>query len=537
MLNYQIKTLFQKNQLLFQIFLLIVLNYYITKYFYQVLPIEDLYMQSNIFYNLYKHLSFPLILFILAPIFLYRLTWKEIIDTNYISIKYFILFIFSIYAWAVITLDYNLYFNHPYHMDRIILLILFILAFRFPLAFVYFTILALIFLNQVSYPNFECKFPEAYVYIKPLLEILILFIIYMFLKKIYKNLSILAFLIVVICFHASNYFIPGLGKILLSAHYIDWIWMNDLGNILMAKYSQGWLAELISIETMQEIVSWVSKITIPMQLFAFVIQIIVLFVFINKRFALILFISFELLHLGIFMASGIFFWKWMLLNFAIVYVVQNLSTHDLKSVFNYKIMLFTMPFIMLGYGFFHSYWLAWYDTPLHTFNQVYAHTKDGKKHEIDINLFAPYDRVFYRNTLNCFIDKPLKSSWDTTNREIMRELTLLSKEKDFSNIKEKIHNFEQEYGQNEFSQFEQEKLIKFLTLYFKNFNNYKNKKIIWNYFSPMRNMYRSFNWDAQIKEHSKINEIEIIFNKNFYNHHHNKLIQLEKKSIVKIKIE
>ena len=530
--------LFKKNQLLFQAFSLIILNYFITKYFYRALPSsESLYAQSSIFYNLYTYASLSLILFMLSPIFLYKLKWQEIIDKEFSLIKYFILFIFSIYAWGIITLDYNLYFNQAYHGDRIILLTLFVLSFRFPLAFIYFIILSLIFLNQVSYPSFGLKFPEAYVYIKPLLEVSILFIIFMFLKKIYKKLSILAFFIVVLCFHASNYFIPGLGKMLISEHYIDWIWLNDLGNILMAKYSQGWLSEFVALETMEVIIGWVSTVTIPMQLFALTIQAVVLFVFIKKRFAIILFVSFELLHLGIFMATGIFFWKWILLNFAIIYVVKNLNPDDIKRVFNYKVMLFAMPFIMFGYGFFHSYWLAWYDTPLHSYNQIYATTEDGERYEIDINLFAPYDRVFYRNTLNCFIDRPIKGNWDTNNKNIMRELTSLSKEKDYSDIKKQIYNFEKEYGQNDFNQLEQEKFINFLKTSFKNLNTYKDNKIIWTDFSPMRNMYRLFNWKVALNLNSDITQIEIVSNKKFYNYHHNKLLTLEKESIVQIKIE
>jgi hypothetical protein len=119
--NYNIKMFFQKNQLLLQVFLLIILNYFITKYFYQSLPTEPLlYSQNSIFYSLYQYVSIPLVLFMLAPIFLYRIKWKELVDKQFISIKYFILFILFTYAWGIITLDYNLYFNQAYHWDRII---------------------------------------------------------------------------------------------------------------------------------------------------------------------------------------------------------------------------------------------------------------------------------------------------------------------------------------------------------------------------------------------------------------------------------
>ena len=119
----------------------------------------------------------------------------------------------------------------------------------------------------------------------------------------------------------------------------------------------------------------------------------------------------------------------------------------------------------------------------------------------------------------------------------MRELTLLSKEEDYSSIKEQIHNFEKKYGLNEFNQLEQEKFRTFIETSFKNLNTYKDKKIIWTNFSPMKNMYRVFDWQVPLNSDSNIKQIEIVFNKKFYNHHHNKLITLEKKSIVKIKIK
>ena len=531
-----IKKLLKNNELLLQVLLLIVISYFVTKYFYQTFPKGELYTHSSIFYNLYAYASFSFMIPLGLPLFLYKLRWKDSFEKEFIVLKYFIFFIFSIYAWSVITLDYNLYFNQAYHIDRLILLILFILSFRFPTAFIYFMVLSLLFFNQVSYPNSECSFPKAYVYIKPLLEILILFITFIFLKYFYKKLSILAFFMVVICFHASNYFIPGLGKILISEHYIDWMWVNDLGNIFIAKYSQGWLASFISLETMERLVGWVSVVTIPMQIFAFLTQVIILFVFFSKRLAFTLFISFELLHLGIFMLSGIFFWKWILLNFAIMYVIKNLNTEDIRKIFNYKSMIFSMPFILLGYGFFHSYWLAWYDTPLNSFNQMYVTTDSGKKYKVDVNIFAPYDRVFYRKTLNCFIDEPLKAKWDTTYQDMMMKLTSLSNTDDEYLIEKNIATFEQRYGINEFNKFKQEEVIEFIQTMFRNLNKYKDNKFVWRHFSPFRDMYISFDWEALLNESSKIKQVDIVFYKQFYNHKKNKLMFLEEKNIVSIKI-
>ena len=526
----------KKNKLFFEILFLIVLNYFISKYMYVNLqPIELLYTHTSIFYNLYAYMSWPLFFLILFPIFLYKLKWRDIFDEDTIVIKYFIIFIFSIHAWGIITLDYNLYFNQPYHFDRLFLLILLLLSFRFPISFVYFFILSLLFFNQVSYPNFGEIDLGIYVNTKPIDETIILFISFLIIKRIDKNFSILAFFIGVLCFHASNYYAPGLGKILLSEHYIDWIWVNDLSNILIAKYSHGWLAEFISLNSMENIIKLFHVFSIPMQIFTFLVQIIILFLFINKRFTLFLFISFELLHIGILFASGILFWKWILLNIAIIYVLKRLNKENIKKIFNYKMMLFSLPFILLGDGVFHSFKLAWYDTPLNNFNKVYAINTNNQRYEIDANLFHLYKMAWYDGLLNRFnyiLDEPIRKAWDTRSQKETEVLNSVSNKKYDSSLENEIYNFEQKYGINKFDVNKKKELIEFLKIYFKNLNAYHNKKIIWNYFSPPRNMYRALSWDKPLYDKYKIKKIEIVFSKNFYNHYSNKLIFLEKKSLV-----
>jgi len=535
----KIITLFKNNNLIFQIYLLIILNYFITKIFYKILPQENIYFEENIFYSFYDYISISFIIIItIMASFLYKLKWKDIFDTSEpIIIKYFVLFILAIYMWNVLTLDYNLYFNQAYHIDRIILFLFFILAFQSPLAFAYLVILSLIFFNQLNYPSFGYPFPQSYNNIRPLIEILILFIVFMFLKRIYKKISIFAFLITVISLHVANYYIPGVGKMRLSDHYFDWIWINDLSNILIAKYAEGWLGSIIPDTWILIIMEWFSNLTIIMQLGAFLMQILALFVFFHKRFSLILFSLFELLHIGIFLASGILFWEWILLNIAIIYVVKNLNPKEIKKIFNYKIMWASILVIFLGTEIFHSRSLAWYDTPLSNSYEIYATMENGEKYKVDKTLFAPYDRTFYRTILDCFVDQPLKTSWSTMNQKNMEELTILSNKEDDSLIKKDIYLFEQKYGQNKFDKVKQEKVKNFLKVFFTNFNTYDNNKILWNYFSPVRHTYVSFNWDEISYLNLDIKEIEIFSTKRFYSHYHHKLHDLEKKSILKIKID
>jgi len=524
------------KKILVQAFILIVLNYFITNHIYRVLQADELlYLHKSIFCNLYNHLSFPLVCLLLFPILLHKLRWKDIFNENIIELKYFFIFIILVYAWGVLTLDYNLYFNQAYHFDRIFLLILLLLSFRFPISFLYFFILSLLFFNQVMYPTFgEINF-GVYINIKPINEVLILFMIFIVIKSFYKDFSILVLFIVLLCLHASNYYIPGFGKILISDYGIDWIWVNDLSNLLIAKYAHGWLLEFISLDSMLSITQWVSFFSVPLQIFTFLMQIIALFLFINKRFALFLFILFELSHLGIFLLSGILFWKWILLNLGIVYVIKKLNRQNIEKVFNYKTTLFALPFILLGAGVFKTEKLAWYDTPLNNFNKVYVVTTTNQRYAIDANLFHLYKFAWYDgllNSFNCFLDEPIRTAWDTLNQAETEALLKISYDKNITNIAKRVNIFEQKYGENPFNLKKQENITIFLKRYVKNLNDYQNKRIIWNYFSPPRHMYRSFYWDTPFYKKDKIKEIEIVFSKNFYSQYYNRVIFLKKKTVV-----
>jgi hypothetical protein len=525
----------KKNSFLIQLILLIVTNYLVTKYFYHALPNISLYDNSSIFLNLFNALSISFSLLLLIPLLLYKQQWKSIFN-NYQIIKYFVIFITILWAWYVITLDFNLYFNQAYHADRVILLILLLLSIRFPFFFLYFLIFSLLFINQLNYPSLEFSFPEDYNNPRPLLDILILFSTFILIKKFYKNFSILLFFITVICLHASNYFIPGLGKMMISHNYINWIWINDLSNIVIARYTHGWITDIISLDTALTIAKHFQEWTVIAQIITFLSQILVLVVFIHKRFSLLLFLSFELLHIGVFIVTGIFFWEWVLINLAIVYSINKLTLQDSKKIFNYKVMLVAIPFIFLGNSVFNASFLAWYDTPLHNYFEIYAVDENDKEYKMDKNLFAPYEQVLYASNYTSYIDKKTMTAWSCSNQTIMQELTAISMQKNKSQIKKSISNLEEKYGYNYFNQ-EQQKLFEtFIKRYIQNLNKNQSKKLFWNYLTPFKHIYYSLNWDKNINNLPKIKYINIKFYKKFYNHSNNSLMTLEEKNLCSIKI-
>lgn len=525
-----IYSLITKYELMFQILLILCLNFLVLKYLYRSLPSEEVYQSTSVIFNLYKSFSFKLLFFILVPLLIWNVKWDEIVKKHEMYIKYFILFVMSIWVWKVVTLDLNLYYNQAYHLDRIILLTLGILAFRFPIALIYVLVFSIVFFNQVSYPTLAGIFPNQYIDSTPLVDILILFVVYIFLKKVYTNFSILAFLVVALCLHASNYFIPGLAKILISEHYIDWMYVNDLSNIFAAQYFQGWLLDVFPWETIQTLFEIIHLTTIPMQVGAFVTQLIVISIFINKKYTLLLFASFEVLHLGVFIVSGIFFWKWILLNLSIIYVVNKLDNEQIKKIFNLKMMLFTIPMIVYGNIFFKPAWLGWYDGPLNNTFKVYATNTQGERYLIDQNLMAPYDILFAQRGFTFLMDEKLRPAWGASDTETMLKLKRLSADKN------EIFKFEQKYGVNKYNAKKVEEFKNFLRLYFQHWNENMDKRIVWNYFTPPKHVYASLSWDEKVKQDNQVKYVEIVFFKTFYDHNSNDIIQLEEKSVLKVEV-
>ena len=78
--------------------------------------------------------------------------------------------------------------------------------------------------------------------------------------------------------------------------------------LLSTSYINGWLG-FIDEKTAIYFAGIIDPQSVIAQVITLLIHLGSIFLLYNKRITLLLFLGFELLHLGIFFASGIFFWK------------------------------------------------------------------------------------------------------------------------------------------------------------------------------------------------------------------------------------
>jgi len=184
--------------------------------------------------------------------------------------------------------------------------------------------------------------------------------------------------------HFSNYFYSGLQKVSLDGG--PWLWvLENPTHILTANAWLGGFFPLgawrdVSAQTLQYL-----EIFVPLLNIVTLLGQLCAVIFVVRRVTMIgITLFYDLTHITIFLISGIFFWKWIILNAALVAAMKYLKPDAERptAVILAAIMVLGAPEI------FHIARLGWYDTPALTRTEIVAVTKDGQAHIVPANYFG-----------------------------------------------------------------------------------------------------------------------------------------------------
>ncbi len=184
--------------------------------------------------------------------------------------------------------------------------------------------------------------------------------------------------------HFANYFYSGLEKLALGGGPFLWVTTNPTEVLSLVSWHSGFLptghlagVSLISIEAAGFLRPFINVSILLAQLGSVV--------FILRRRSMILATLFyDLTHVVIYLVSGIFFWKWILLNLGLVAAMRKLP----RWVETPRPMLLAATMVLLAPIAFQIARLGWYDTPALTRSDLYAVTKDGRELQVPSNYFG-----------------------------------------------------------------------------------------------------------------------------------------------------
>ncbi len=222
--------------------------------------------------------------------------------------------------------------------------------------------------------------------------------------------------------HLANYFWSGYGKLhLRNAGPLDWALENPTYILATTSYMVGTFTvyDLPFIDA-QTALALTKFINVPMNCFVLAIQLLCVLAAFRRRALIVITLLYDLMHVGIFLLTGIFFWKWILLN---VGIVQALSCRKREMTFLPIAVvagaIFTAP------SMFTTVILAWFDTGGVNAGRIVAETAAGDRVDVPSNFFIDKSISFAQQDPGKPFDQALRTkTWGVTRRyEIMKSFT------------------------------------------------------------------------------------------------------------------
>ncbi|HEV2071503.1 MAG TPA: hypothetical protein VGR26_17075, partial [Acidimicrobiales bacterium] len=258
-------------------------------------------------------------------------------------------------------------------------------------ALVPFTVLAAVVASQFAVPLGRYTWNDK----RLIFDVVILFCLAAGAGLVRRRKGVRAFVGAACVLVVTWYLVAGVGKIALG-----WLGREDLANMTRSAHLAGWLTAGTA-DRVAEVVASVNWLLVAA---AIVVEVAVVLLLLGRRPALAVLLALPGLHLLVFLLSGIFFWKWMVLELALLVFFLRCDRATLAS-FGPALVLVALPFAALSPRLFGVSTLAWYDTPYSVNLELEAVGESGKVYRVDRGDLAPYEVLLAQGRLS-FVARP-----------------------------------------------------------------------------------------------------------------------------------
>ncbi|MCC6598987.1 MAG: hypothetical protein IT559_09380 [Alphaproteobacteria bacterium] len=186
--------------------------------------------------------------------------------------------------------------------------------------------------------------------------------------------------------HMANYFYSAVQKILIGDHPLSWVLENQTQVLTSNALAYGQLP--ISFSPFLTGLSYdgLALLIVAVNFVLFFGQLFSLIALLRVRWGIWTTLFYDLTHVVIFITSGIFFYKWIILNLSVVMALETLK----KRVVSPAIGLLLMCMVVSAPAAFWVAHLGWWDTPQTNIEYFSAITKDGREIKVPSNYFGGF---------------------------------------------------------------------------------------------------------------------------------------------------
>lgn len=308
----------------------------------------------------------------------------------------------GVMTWQYATYARNFHVDRLHLIDRLVLVALFASIALHPLAIPAFVVSAIIIIRQFDHPG--CV---RYSWTQTLLPFDVLGVMAVAIPCVATGaVDPAGAVIAIVGVQVASYVIAGLAKLRLPVGPAWWILRNPLGNLLMTAGANGFRARA-SEDRLARTARTVNKCSVMLALGTLLIELGAGLMLLDYRLAIALTAGYLLLHTGILLASGIFFWKWMVVDVAILASLTMIvgAGHG-EAVFGLWPFLVTTGIIVLAPWICRPSWLGWTDSGFANFFRFEVVTPMGDRLEIPRNAFEPFDVSFCQSRFYFLASRP-----------------------------------------------------------------------------------------------------------------------------------
>ena len=408
--------------------------------------------------------------------------------------RVFVCFAVAIMTWINFSYGYNLYVDQAHILDRVLILSLCIATFLYPAFIAPFICVALLSVSQFAYPLGGHSLTGA----QMPLDVMFLFSAFhlnMIGKQVLSRLTIFVrtwrrrsgrigarcfsyalsrprwllvglngrlFFFVLLCMVGSAYLIPALHKIEISPSGTEWLLQNSLdrhvaGSVLRDNHfffsEGGGETALILAQKFGRFLVIVTMI----------IEISALLIVVNRRLSFLILMLLAFLHIGICTLSGIFFWKWALLDLLLAGLIL---TREARPVFTRQAFALSIVLMLSATLHFSPIALGWFDTSLIKTYRLIVTTDEGDEFVISGSSMKPYESYFSSERFGFLNPQGKLAGMDTTTDfEVADEINRMETADIASRLQEAAVSDAPEIDQDESERFD-----RFIKRYFGNWN-------------------------------------------------------------------
>jgi hypothetical protein len=190
--------------------------------------------------------------------------------------------------------------------------------------------------------------------------------------------------------HLANYFYSAVAKARLGDHVLSWMLHNRTQNMILGHLEFGQLP----LSGVPGLAEWsyaaFGSVFVLVNALTFFGQGFAILAPLRIRWIIAITAFYDLTHVVIFLVTGIFFYKWILLNLSIIVAFAALRDTALPR----RLQAYLVAVQLLAPALFYVAHLGWWDTLSVNHERVYAVLDDGREVEVPSNYWGSFSVTY-----------------------------------------------------------------------------------------------------------------------------------------------